>query len=214
MFSNTGNANMNRWRTYVKGDPKRQAVLETALDWISEGEIDDYMSKHRYDTSIDELAKYFETVINWIDSVFEYTGGEVCGLEWGRLYREYHMKAYSKEKVTKRVNELLDDTQVEAKRGIFEFILGGEQNISLLNIRVFDPKTQKTVYEKQTKEAKEKGVSNCPLCAVGHDANKTRLYKQNEMEADHVTAWSKGGATDISNCQMLCKTHNRAKGNR
>ena len=69
-------------------------------------------------------------------------------------------------------------------------------------------------YEKQTKEAKEKGVSNCPLCAIGHDSNKTRIYKQNEMEADHVTAWSKGGASDISNCQMLCKTHNRAKGNR
>ena len=214
VFSNTGNANMNRWKTYVKGDPKRQAVLETALDWVSEGKIDDYMSKHRYDTNIGELAKYFETVIDWIDSVFEYTGSEVCGLEWGRLYRQYHMNAYSKEKVTKRVNELLDDTQVEANRGIFEFILGGEQNTSLLNIRVFDQKTQKTVYEKQTKEAKEKGVSNCPLCAVGHDANKSRIYKQNEMEADHVTAWSKGGASDITNCQMLCKTHNRAKGNR
>ena len=214
VFSNTGNANMNRWKTYVKGDPKRQAVLETALDWVSEGKIDDYMSKHRYDTNIGELAKYFETVIDWIDSVFEYTGSEVCGLEWGRLYRQYHMNAYSKEKVTKRVNELLDDTQVEANRGIFEFILGGEQNTSLLNIRVFDQKTQKTVYEKQTKEAKKKGVSNCPLCTVGHDANKARIYKQNEMEADHVTAWSKGGASDITNCQMLCKTHNRAKGNR
>ena len=214
MFSNTGNANMNRWRTYVKGDPKRQAVLETALDWVSNGEIDDYMSKHRYDTNIDELAKNFETVIDWIDSVFEYTNSEICGLEWGRLYREYHTKAYSKEKVTKRVNELLDDAQVTDRRGVFEFILGGEQNLSLLNIRVFDQKTQKTVYEKQTKEAKEKGVSNCPLCTVGHDANKARIYKQNEMEADHVTAWSKGGASDISNCQMLCKTHNRAKGNR
>ncbi len=213
MFSNTGNANMNRWKTYVKGDPKRQAVLETALDWVSEGKIDDYMSKHRYDTNIDELAKYFETVIDWIDSVFEYTGNEICGLDWGRLYREYHTKAYSKENVTKRVNELLDDTQVTDRKGIFEFILCGENNISLLNIRVFDPRTQKTVYEKQTKEAKEKGVSNCPLCALGHDSNKTRIYKQNEMEADHVTAWSKGGASDISNCQMLCKTHNRAKGN-
>ena len=198
----------------MAGNPNRQAILETALDWISGGDIDDYMAKHRNDTSIDELSKNFETVIGWIDSIFDYTGNEVCGLEWGRLYRQYHMNAYSKEKVTKRVNELLDDTQVEANRGIFEFILGGEQNTSLLNIRVFDQKTQKAVYEKQTKEAKEKGVSNCPLCAVGHDANKARIYRQNEMEADHVTAWSKGGASDISNCQMLCKTHNRAKGNR
>ena len=103
---------------------------------------------------------------------------------------------------------------MEANRGIFEFILGGEQNTSLLNIRVFDQKTQKTVYEKQTKEAKKKGVSNCPFCAIGHDQNSKRIYKLNEMDADHVTAWSKGGATEASNCQMLCKSHNRAKGNK
>ena len=214
MFSNSGNANMNRWKTYVKGDPKRQAILERALDWVSNGDIEGYMAKHRNDTSINELANNFETVINWIDSVFDYTGNEVCGLEWGRLYRTYHTKAYLKDKVTKRVNELLEDTQIDCKKGIFEFILGGEQDTSLLNIRVFDSRTQKTVYDKQTKKAKAKNISNCPLCAVGHDSNKTRIYKQNEMEADHVTAWSKGGATDISNCQMLCKTHNRAKGNR
>ena len=213
-FSNTGNANMNRWKTYIKGDPKRQAVLETALDWVSVGEIDDYMAKHRYDTNIDELKKYFETVIDWIDSVFDYTESEVCGLEWGRLYRQYHTKAYSKDKVSKRVNELKDDPQVQDNRGIFEFILGGEQKHSLLNIRVFDDKTIQTVYRKQTKEANEKCISNCPLCALGHDSNKARIYKRNEMDADHVTAWSKGGATDISNCQMLCKMHNRAKGNR
>ena len=35
-----------------------------------------------------------------------------------------------------------------------------------------------------------------------------------EMDADHVTAWSKGGATDAKNCQMLCVPHNRAKGNK
>ena len=213
-FSNTGNANMNRWKTYIKGDPKRQAVLETALDWVSDGEIDDYMAKHRYDTNIDELKKNFETVIDWIDSVFDYTESEVFGLEWGRLYREYHTKAYSKDKVTKRVNELIDDPQVSDRRGIFEFILGGEQDYSLLNIRVFDEKTKRAVYQKQTNEANEKGISNCPLCAIGHDSNKARIYKLNEMDADHVTAWSKGGASDISNCQMLCKTHNRAKGNR
>ena len=213
-FSNTANANMNRWKTYIKGDPKRQAVLETALDWVSDGEIDDYMAKHRYDTNIDELKKYFETVIDWIDSVFDYTESEVCGLEWGRLYREYHTKAYSKAKVTERVNELMDDPQVSDRRGIFEFILGGEKDCSLLNIRVFDEKTKRTVYQEQTNEATKKGISNCPLCALGHDSNKVRIYKPNEMDADHVTAWSKGGATDFSNCQMLCKTHNRAKGNR
>lgn len=214
VFSNTGNANMNRWQTYVSGDPKRQAVLEAALDWVSGGDIDGYMALHRNDTSIDELKNHFDTVVDWIDSVFDYTGNEMCGRDWGRLYREYHTNAYSKDAVTARVEELLADTQVTDRRGIFEYILGGERNTSLLNIRVFDDKTKKAVYEKQTKAAKAKDKSNCPLCAIGHDNNARRIYKLNEMDADHVTAWSKGGATDAANCQMLCKTHNRAKGNK
>lgn len=214
VFSNTGNANMNRWQTYVKGDPKRQAILETALEWVSDGNIDDYMAQHRYDADIDELKNHFDTVIDWVDSVFEYTGSEMCGREWGRLYREYHKNAYSKDKVAERVNALLDDSQVTDKKGIFEYVLGGEKDSRLLNVRVFDKKTIKAVYRKQTAEAEARGVSNCPLCAMGHDANAKRIYRESEMDADHVTAWSKGGATDEANCQMLCKTHNRAKGNR
>lgn len=214
VFSNTSNANMTRWQTYVKGDPKRQAILETALDWVSRGNIEGYMSAHRYDTGIDELKSYFDTVLDWVDSVFEYTGSEMRGLEWGRLYETYHSNAYSAEQVSDRVEALMSDEQVTDRRGIFEYILGGEQDTKLLNVRVFDAKTKGVVYRKQTQEAKEKGVSNCPLCAIGHDSNSTRIYKLNEMDADHVTAWSHGGATDAANCQMLCTTHNKAKGNK
>ena len=205
---------MNRWQTYVKGDPKRQAILETALDWVSGGNIDEYMALHRYDTDISELTNHFETVLAWVDSIFDYTGSEVCGLNWGRLYADYHTRAYQKDAVTARVNALLEDEQVSDKRGIFEYILGGETDTRLLNIRVFDKKTINTVYQKQTALARSKGISNCPHCALGHSANASRIYKINEMDADHVSAWSRGGSTDISNCQMLCKTHNRAKGNR
>lgn len=213
VFSNAENSNMNRWRTFVKGDPKRQAILETALRWVSDGDIDGYMASHR-GSDISELKNHFESVINWADSLFDYTGKEICGLDWGRLYRQYHLKAYSKEALTARVEELLMDTQVTDKKGIFEYVLGGEQDPSLLNIRVFDEKTKRIVYIRQTKEATDKGKSNCPLCALGSDNNAKRIYKITEMDADHVTAWSRGGATDISNCRMLCKTHNKVKGNR
>ena len=100
------------------------------------------------------------------------------------------------------------------RRGVYEYLLGGEQDTNLLDVRVFDEATKRAVYARQTKEAEAKGVSNCPLCALGHDANAARVWKLAEMDADHVAAWSKGGATDIKNCQMLCKTHNRAKGNK
>lgn len=214
VFSNTSNANMNRWQTYIKGDPKRQAILERALDWVSGGDIDNYMAKHRYDSDIKELQDYFDTVIDWIDSVFDYTESEVCGIEWGRLYRQYHTNYYDKDKVTARVDELMADEQVTNKRGIFEYILGGEKDTELLNIRVFDEKTKKSKYNQQTYAAKLANVSNCPLCAAGSNANKAKIWAYKEMDADHVTAWSKGGATDIDNCEMLCRTHNRTKGNR
>lgn len=201
-------------QTHVYGDPKRQAILETALDWVSEGRIEEYMAAHRYDTEITELQNYFDTVIAWIISIFDYTGKEMARVDWATLYRRFHQKSYSKDKVAERVEELMADTQVQDKKGIFEFILGGETDYKLLNVRVFDDRTKKAVYAKQTNEAKEKKVSNCPYCAISLDNNAKRIYKLDEMDADHVAAWTKGGATDISNCKMLCKTHNRAKGNR
>ena len=84
----------------------------------------------------------------------------------------------------------------------------------LLEVRIFDEATKKSVYTTQISKAEKKSESNCPLCAIGHDANKSKIWKLAEMDADHVTAWSKGGKTTIKNCEMLCKTHNRAKGNR
>ena len=214
VFSNTANANMNRWQTYVKGDPKRQAILETALAWVSKNDIDTYMAAHRNDTKIDGLKNHFETVISWVDSIFDYTGKELCGIDWGKLYRNYHNNSYSKSNVSARVNELLEDYQVTDKRGIFEYILGGESDKSLLNIRVFESNIKKAVYQRQTREAEAQGISNCPLCAIGHEANAKRIYKETEMDADHVAAWSNNGATDIANCQILCRTHNQTKGNR
>ena len=213
-FSNTNNANMSRWKTYIKGDPKRQAILETALDWVSNGNIDNYMALHRNDTNISELQNHFDTVIDWVDSLFDYTGSEMSSVNWGNLYRKYHDNSYSKNKITERVEELMADTQVYDKKGIFEFILGGEKDYKLLNIRVFDERTKKAVYERQTREANSKGVSNCQFCAITRNSNSKRIYKFKEMEADHVTAWINGGSTDISNCELLCKSHNAAKGNR
>ena len=212
-FSNTGNANMNRWQTYIKGDPKRQAILETALNWVSDDRINEYMAAHRYDDNIVELKNHFDTVINWVDSLFDYTGSEMCGRDWGRLYREYHKNSYSRDQITSQVNALLEDPQVTDKHGIFEYVLSNRTKPELLNVRVFDDKIKAEVYRHQTAEAEREEKSNCPLCAVSNNDNAKRIYKLKEMDADHVTAWSHGGATDASNCQMLCITHNRAKGN-
>ncbi len=213
-FSNSTNSNIQKWSHYISGKVNRQDFLKTALDWVSKGEIDDYMSKHRDNNNIDELKTYFNTVIDWISTTFRDVESEMCGLEWGRLYETYHKKAYNPENISKQVQSLLADSFVQNKKGIFEYILSECKDKSLLNIRIFDEQTKKTVYKKQTNNAEKKGVSNCPLCALSDTENKNKIWKFQEMDADHVTAWSKGGSTDIKNCQMLCKTHNRAKGNR
>src|SRR5258706_11050322 len=213
-FSNSQNSNIQKWSAYISGSVNRQEFLERALDWVSKGNIDDYMSRHRNDKNITELKKYFNTVIDWVSIVFVDVESEMRGLEWGRLYEEYHNKSYNQSKISQEVQKLYGDAYIKNRKGIFEHILVGSVDTRLLDVRIFDDATKKTVYSTQTAKAEASGKSNCPLCAIGHDANKSKIWKLNEMDADHVAAWSKGGATDIKNCQMLCKTHNRAKGNR
>jgi hypothetical protein len=213
-FSNSQNAHIQMWSHFINGTANRQDFLERALDWVSKGNISDYMKQHRRDDNITELKTYFNAVLGWVNSVFPTPYDKMKGLEWGRLYETYHKQPYDPIKVDERVAELLDDPQVENNSGVFEYVLGGEQDTKLLNVRVFDEKIKRQVYRLQTDDAELKGISNCPYCAIGHEATKTRIWKLSEMDADHVSAWSKGGATTIENCQMLCKTHNRAKGNR
>jgi 5-methylcytosine-specific restriction endonuclease McrA len=213
-FSNSQNANIQKWSAYIKGSANRQEFWECALDWVSKGNIGDYMSSHRFVKNINELKQYFNSVIDWVSSVFTDVESEMRGLEWGRLYEVYHTKAYSPAKVSVEVRKLYGDPYVKNRKGIFEYILGGSTDTKLLDIRVFDEATKKSVYASQTEKSETKGESNCPLCAIGHDSNKSKLWKLPEMDADHVTAWSKGGGTNVKNCQLLCKSHNRAKGNR
>jgi len=213
-FSNSTNANIQKWSAYISGSVNRQEYLECALDWVSKGNIGEYMSNHRTLSNIKEVKTYFNSVIDWVSGVFTNVENEMRGIEWGRLYENYHKKAYDPKKVSSQLKKLYSDSYVKNRKGIFEYILGGSKDTKLLDVRVFDEATKKSVYAKQTETAEKKGKSNCPLCALGNDNNKTKIWKLPEMDADHVTAWSKGGATDIKNCQMLCKTHNRAKGNR
>ena len=91
------------------------------------------MARHRYDDNIAEFKNHFDTVIDWVDSIFEYTGMEMRGREWGSLYKTYHQNAYSKSTVEERMNDLFEDTQVKDKKGIFEYMLEGEKDRSLLN---------------------------------------------------------------------------------
>jgi len=215
-FSNSQNANTAKWGSYVSGTAIRQDFWERALEWTSKGKenIGAYMSKHRNDTNINEVRTYFNSVIEWVSSVFKDVESEMKGLEWGRLYETYHSKPFNSDEVAKKVHALYGDGYVKSRKGIWEFVLGGSTDLKLLDIRIFDEPTKKATYAKQTAAAKVANLSNCPLCVQGHDVNKSKIWRPEEMDADHVSPWSKGGSTSPENCQMLCKTHNRSKGNR
>lgn len=214
VFSNSQNANIQKWSAYISGSVLRQDYLRTALSWVSKGNIDEYMSLHRYDDNIKELQSYFTSVIDWVSSVFIDVESEMRSLPWGEFYEKYHNQSYDSGLLSLMLQELYEDPYVTDKKGIYEYLLGGRVDKKLLNVRVFNDATKKSVYAAQTDYAKRQGFSNCPLCAIGHESNRRKIWKLNEMDADHVTAWSIGGQTGLSNCQLLCRTHNRAKGNR
>jgi hypothetical protein len=217
-FSNSQNANMQKWSAYIKGDPKRQEILAEALAWVADAQgvgVDAYLAQHRGDNNIAGLKAYFTSVIDWCGTVFTRPPDkEMRGLDWGSLYERFHNQPYNAAALNADVERLLADPAVQNRKGTYEYLLGGKTDSQLLAIRLFDERTKAAAYQQQTQKAQANGVSNCPLCAVGDNANKTRIYKQTEMDADHVTAWSKGGNSDLANCEMLCITHNRAKGNR
>ena len=177
----------------VNGSPIRQEYLETALSWISEGKIEDYMAKHQHDENADELWQYFQDVIVWVHKTFTKYRKEMKGVEWGRLYNKYKDVGYDAKELEKKTLKLIDDDEVQSLKGIYEYILTGEEKH--LNLRQFDDKTKRKVYEKQ------KG--KCVWCK--------KIFEFEEMEADHITPWHEGGKTISKNCQMLCKDDNRKK---
>ena len=211
-FSNSQNANIQKWSAYIKGSANRQDYLKTALDWVSQGHIDEYMSQHRYDDNISELKTYFNAVIDWVSGVFITVERAMNQPNWGELYEKYHKNAYDPEKVNERVQTLMADSDVTKKAGIFEFILGEEKQPKLLNIRAFSANDKRTKYKEQTNKAEKEGTSNCPACITDKGYKHTNyIWKYSEMEGDHIKPWSKGGRSEHSDLQMLCKYHNSRK---
>ncbi len=196
-FSRRGCAAYGIGSDYVNGSPIRQEYLETAIKWISEGSIEDYMGKHQHDEDAEPLWEYFQSVIDWVESTFTKTRSKFMkGVDWGSLHKDYGDADLDVDEIEEETARLILDDDVTKKAGIYPYILTGEEKH--LNIRAFSPGMKQKVYETQS------GI--CVMC--------DEEFTIKEMEADHITPWSEGGKTNEDNCQMLCKKCNREKSTR
>lgn len=183
---------------YIKGDCIRQEYLETALDWISNGNIEEYMSKHQHDATATELWLYFQSVIAWVSAIFPNYRKEMKGLNWGELYEKYHNNSHNPLDIEKRITELMANEEVTEKKGVYEYVLSNENSelARKLSKRAFSEKDKRTAYERQG-----------GICAITNEP-----YPYEEMEGDHKIPWWLGGTTTLDNLQMVWKHANRLKG--
>lgn len=180
-------------KDYVSGSPIRQEYLETALEWINNGNIEEYMSTHQHQPNANELWTYFRNVIEWVKLTFTTYRREMKGINWGTLYNQFKDNTYDTNKLENEIQTLMMDDDVTNKKGIYTYVL--TRNEKYLNIRTFTDNQKRSAYERQ------KGI--CKNCGEHFDIK--------EMEADHITPWHAGGQTSAENCQMLCRECNRRK---
>ena len=192
-FSKNGCAAYGIGSDYLNGSPIRQEYLETAIRWLSNGKIEDYMSKHQHDQNASALWRYFQDVITWASTTFTKKRKFMKGVDWGTLYNTYKDENYNTKKIEEETEKLILDDDIKKKSGIYPYILTRDEKC--LSIRAFSDAERQKVYEKQ------KGV--CVACK--------EKFEIEEMEADHITPWHEGGKTIEKNCQMLCKECNRRK---
>ncbi|HUA73674.1 MAG TPA: DUF262 domain-containing protein [Solirubrobacteraceae bacterium] len=194
---------------YVTGSPDRQELLETALEWIVNrdggGVVEDYMSAHQHDPNANELWTYFRNVIEWVQDTFTVYRKEMKGIEWGPLYDAYMNQVFDTDELEQRVATLMADSDVGRRKGIYDYVLTGDER--QLSIRQFSDNDKRAAYERQ------KGLcANGTHCLTPGNSDGEKVFEIAEMEADHITPWSKGGKTEADNCQMLCLPCNRQKG--
>jgi predicted restriction endonuclease len=192
-FSKRNCAAYLKGNKYLTGEPIRQDYLETALKWINNGEIESYMAAHQHCPNANELFSYFLKVIDWVEMTFVKYRKEMKGQDWGTLYNNYQNIVVDTAELENEIAKLMADDDVSNKRGVYPYVPTRQEKY--LSIRIFDNRMKRSAYEKQ------KGI--CKKCG--------KKFEIEQMEADHITPWSKGGKTVAENCQMLCRECNRRK---
>lgn len=195
-FSKTSCPAYQLGKDYMRGVPIRQDYLETTIKWHKEENeaIEEYMARYQNEAHATDIWMFYQNVISWVRSNFTQTRREMKGLPWGLFYKVHKDTSFDPTEIETKVKGLMADVDVTNKRGIYPYVLDGQEKH--LNIRAFNDREKREAYESQ------EGI--CAIC-------KEEFAYEN-MEADHITPWSQGGKTSKENCQMLCVKCNREKG--
>lgn len=190
----------------VNGSAERQDFLKKALEWMADhekrsGKLQSavgYMAAHQHDPNANNLWSYFQNVLNWAMTNFDMRKFKkiMKGLDWARLYDEYHERTLDQSAMAKEIATLMRDSEVQKKLGIIPYVLTRDEHC--LDLRAFPDDIKLAVWEKQG--------HRCALCGGEFDLDF--------MEGDHITPWREGGRTVEENCQMLCRECNRRKGSK
>lgn len=202
-FSKSNCAAYRLGKDLVEGTPIRQDFLKTALEWMASHEtrcgkphtVLDYMAAHQHDPNSNNLWTYFQNVINWATTNFNPTKFRniMKGLDWAKFYDENKDRTLDTENLAKRITALLQDGDVQRRKGVIPYVLTGDERY--LNLRTFPDDIKLSVWAKQNHK--------CAICG--------KEFDYEFMEGDHITPWCEGGRTLIENCQMLCRECNRRK---
>ena len=182
-----------------------QAKVEAPRRSDGQKVVEECMSAHQHDPNANELWTYFRNVIEWVQDTFTVYRKEMKGIEWGPLYDAYTDQVFDTAALEQRVATLMQDGDITLRKGIYAYVLTGDERD--LSIRQFNYSDKRVAYERQ------QGLcANKTYCLTPGNSDGKKVFAIAEMEADHITPWSKSGRTEPANCQMLCLPCNRQKG--
>lgn len=173
-------------------------------------ELDDYVQQHK-DESFNEEVKKIKPYIGFIRDIFGDTSKIIPVLKFKlavKYQKDRTIWQQHKDDICKECNSFI-------KSEGYKLSSSKEEDIEAMilgivgNLRV-DPKRLFTADDKLKLLSKlapnEYGLYECEECH--------QHFAADELTVDHITPWSKGGRTVLSNARIVCRACNSRKGNR
>lgn len=197
----------------------------TARDYKKDNKnnLYDYIKKHQEEDFVKD-QKYVEDRLKFIKDVFDDPNKHID--TYWYLADKYLSGKSNWVKYKKDMNTRLkeyyksDEYKLSQKKqkDIEEICLGSISGLTLDPRRVYTEEQKIEYIDKYAIKSSDGSKCQCVMCKASFDLGEiteaATFFYANELEMDHKTPWSKGGRTELSNAQLLCKPHNIQKSNK